>query len=121
MAGNLLLALLLWSSTLLGLSAAWASPKIDEYRTHDCSGEMMWTHWPSIGDCIELDYFTNSTYINTGSGFFAGVPVAYSRSGCTSDQRIGKIPGMNNTGVCLDINTMFPLPYGGRVRSIRLD
>ncbi|KAK6530447.1 hypothetical protein TWF694_003799 [Orbilia ellipsospora] len=101
-------------------SSAWVTIAMDEYGTKDCTGPMLYTHWPSVTDCINVDYFTNSIWINAGSGYFAGVAVAHFNSGCSLDSRIGRIPGLNDTGTCIDANNTFPLarPWGGRIKSI---
>ncbi|KAK6514807.1 hypothetical protein TWF506_007169 [Arthrobotrys conoides] len=96
----------------------WTTIALDEYPTSNCTGEMLYTHWPSVTDCIDIDYFTNSVWINTGSGYFTGVPVAFTAGGCQAVMRIGRIPGLNSSGDCIDVNNLFTERWGGRIRSV---
>ncbi|EPS45767.1 hypothetical protein H072_281 [Dactylellina haptotyla CBS 200.50] len=112
------LSFLIPFTAFISLSSAWDTIAMDEYPTSDCTGQMLYTHWPSVTDCIDVDYATNSLWINTGSGYFAGVPVAHAAGRCPGTHRIGRMPGLNDTGGCVDINTMFPEKWGGRIRSV---
>ncbi|KAK6500463.1 hypothetical protein TWF481_010806 [Arthrobotrys musiformis] len=94
-------------------ASAWETIALDEYPTSNCTGEMLYTHWPSVTDCIDIDYYTNSIWINTGSGYFTGVPVAFTAGGCAGVMRIGRIRGLNSTGGCVDINREFGEKWGG--------
>ncbi|KAK6530642.1 hypothetical protein TWF281_007481 [Arthrobotrys megalospora] len=77
---SLLLAIIYSSPTI-----SWETIALDEYSTSDCTGEMLYTHWPSVTDCIDIDYATSSVWINTGSGYFSGVPVAFNAGGLSGD------------------------------------
>ncbi|KAF3913394.1 hypothetical protein ABW20_dc0108036 [Dactylellina cionopaga] len=126
---------------LVTRSASWKTLALDEYPMDDwyyphspsihltgpnsCSatstGDMLYTHWPNVGECVDIDYYTNSVFLNSGTGFFAGVIVAFSAGGCSASSRIGKIPGMNDTGSCVEVNNYFTKAWGGRIRSIRFN